>query len=660
MRRFLAIALVAMPMVTLAQFTAPHTTTTDGDVAGTLGATVFVNHGLVGVGRISASQLDGFGESFGSASGMQVTNWARNPDGSYRGTMNILPDRGYNSGAFFADYHARIQSVNFVFNPYYGAANIGGATIAEKIVAQNQIQLGPSISGLRFTYHDDIRNTDSFTTGLDPGAGFTTLFGKIVPYVINFTGLQAPDSAEPTTYTNVNKLPIDAEALVLKNDGSGYIGDEYGGYVYYFDSQKRIVAAIVPPPAMVPHLPLGNPFYGGAPNPLNGRRPNQGIEGVALSPDGTRLFALLQSGTMQDSDSSANQTRRNTRLLVYDVSSQPVPDAPIQEFALTLPTYRGNGNGGGASNLNNTCQQSEVVALDNTRILVFPRDGNGLGATNNNQSVYKAVILVDTAVGAPTEFAGDPAKNNEGGIIATVSGGASNLLPGVTGLSWTEAVNILNTTQLSRFNIALDSGVNPTKLTLGEKWEGLAFVPAFDPAVPNDYFLFVGNDNDFLTSAGKMRGPDGTIINYNGFAAHPAARIPPAVGSPNNENDTVFLAFRVTLAATPAVDRSGFSFDRRTQRFTQQVTIRNTGATTLTGPIYLALDGLTAGVTLSNAGGVTANNAPLGSPFIQVVPAGTSLAPGAAASVTLQFANPSMGAIGYGARVLVLTGQNGV
>jgi hypothetical protein len=87
MRRFLAIALVAMPMVTLAQFTAPHTTTTDGDVAGTLGATVFVNHGLVGVGRISASQLDGFGESFGSASGMQVTNWARNPDGSYRGTI---------------------------------------------------------------------------------------------------------------------------------------------------------------------------------------------------------------------------------------------------------------------------------------------------------------------------------------------------------------------------------------------------------------------------------------------------------------------------------------------------------------------------------------------------------------------------------------------
>ncbi len=33
-----------------------------------------------------------------------------------------------NSGAFYADYAARINQVNFTFNPYYGSANIGGTT----------------------------------------------------------------------------------------------------------------------------------------------------------------------------------------------------------------------------------------------------------------------------------------------------------------------------------------------------------------------------------------------------------------------------------------------------------------------------------------------------------------------------------------------------
>jgi hypothetical protein len=384
------------------------------------------------------------------------------------------------------------------------------------------------------------------------------LFGfQVVPYVQNYIGAATPDAATPTAYENINKLALDAEALVLRPDGSGYIGDEYGACIYYFNSNKQIVGVLQPPQALVPHLPLGTPFFGGAPSPLDGRRPNQGIEGVAMSPDGTRLFALLQSGTMQDSDSNANQTRRNTRLLVYDISSSPVPYKPFASYAVTLPTLRGNGNG---QAVNNTAQQSEIVALDNTRLLILPRDGNGLGTTNNNQSVYKTVILADLAVGNPTNFGADWAKNAQGGQIATVSGGTSNLVAGITPVAWTEAVNILNTTQLSKFNIALDTGGAVTKLTLGEKWEGLSLVPALDPAAPNDYFLFVGNDNDFLTSNGKTIGPDPSlgIVTYNGFAQHPAARVPPPVGSPNNENDTLFLVYRVTIAATPNAVLSAF------------------------------------------------------------------------------------------------------
>jgi hypothetical protein len=47
---------------------------------------------------------------------------------------------------------------------------------------------------------------------------------------------------------------------------------------------------------------------------------------------------------------------------------------------------------------------------------------------------------------------------------------------------------------------------------------------------------------------------------------------------------------------------------------------------------------------------VTATFAPLGAPYIQVP--GASLAPGASASVVLQFTNPSNAAITYTTRVL--------
>lgn len=520
----------------------PRVITTPGPVATNLGSTIFINQGLVGVGRISASQIDSFGESFGSVSGLQITDWMKHWDGSYTGTFNILPDRGYNSGAFYSDYAARINEVTFRFTPHDDAAPIGGTTDLEKLLAQNQITFTSQVFGTRFTYKDPHRPGLSPTTGLDPGTSFATLFGKIVPYVTSFTGPQSPSAAASNTYDNINKLALDAEALVLKHNGSGYIGDEYGANIYYFNPNKQIVGVIVPPAAFQPHLPAGTPFFSSAgANPVDGRRFNQGLEGVALSPDGTRLFALLQSATMQDSDASA-QNRRQTRLLIYDVSVNPVPLNPVASYALTLPTYRTTGNGAA---VNATAAQSEIVALDRHRFLVLSRDGNGLGNANPNPSVIKSVLLVDTRIGNPTNIVSDAATTTEAGKITSVPG---ELLPSITPLAWTEAINLLNSTQLSKFNIALDTGAGQvSKFTLGEKWEGLSLVPAYDRRRPNDYFLFVGNDNDFVTSAGRIKGPDGTIVSYNAFNGYPASRVPAPLDSANNENDTLLLAYRVTI-----------------------------------------------------------------------------------------------------------------
>lgn len=183
-------------------------------------------------------------------------------------------------------------------------------------------------------------------------------------------------------------------------------------------------------------------------------------------------------------------------------------------------------------------------------VLVLSRDANGQGSVSTNGSVYKSVLLVDLNVGNATNIAGT-GRDNAGGLVTTSPG---VLDPQITPLSSVEAINMLNAAQLSKFNINLDQGGTNqvTKLTLGEKWEGMSLVSANDPAAPNDYFLFIANDNDFLTNQGKMIGPDGTLIDYNAFAAHPASRVPTGpAGAATVENDTMFLAYRVTIVPEP-------------------------------------------------------------------------------------------------------------
>jgi hypothetical protein len=83
----------------------------------------------------------------------------------------------------------------------------------------------------------------------------------------------------------------------------------------------------------------------------------------------------------------------------------------------------------------------------------------------------------------------------------------------------------------------------------------------------------------------------------------------------------------------------------------QFVAIANVSSTTIDGPIYLAVDGLAPGVTLANAIGTVANVPPAGVPYVIVLGAGQSLAPGAAAGTQLRWST-SGAPISYSARVL--------
>ncbi len=514
---------LAQPSSTNNVLTGTNVTSTAGAISTSLNGFGFINHGLVGVGRIAATAVDNWGETLGSVSGLQVTNWSNQGNGSYTGVFNILPDRGYNGGspAVFSNYAARVQTVNFTFTPYTGGATSG--------VAQNQFALTYNgATSYKFTY-----GSGTTTTGLVPDSS-TTLGGRTVPYVTTSSGTAPTTSPlNPAGSNTINKITVDAEALVLKSDGSGWIGDEYGANVYYFNSTKQIVGVLGQPAATVPN---GTPAYSSEVTPSAGRRGNQGMEGLAMNPAGTKLYGLMQSALVQDSVGGNNQDRFNTRLMVWDVSSNNMPSAINAEYVMQLPIGKDTP---GAGTPNRNFAQSEIIVIDDTHILVLARDGNGKGLTTANAPVYKSVLLVDLA--AATNIAGT-AYDNTGGDI-TPSGTA--LAAGITPVSWVEAVNLLNTSQLGKYSLNVNPGSTADANSLSEKWEGMSLVPT---GTAGEYFLFVANDNDFISGATKMVGLDGTTINtINASAGLPV------------DNDTMFLAYRVTLGTSAIPEPSTYA-----------------------------------------------------------------------------------------------------
>ena len=478
-----------------------------------LGGTQFRVLGLQGVGRIAANSIDSAtGESLGSISDMQITNFQNLGGGSWSGRFEFLPDRGYNSGSIFSNYAARLNSFDFTFTPYTGTT---------PTALQNQIQT-TFVESTRFTYdHDGNPATaGKYTSGM-LASGVGSLFGLPIPTVSGNT--------TQSDGTVNGRLTMDAEGLVLDSRagraGSGWVSDEYGPYIYHFNASKQIDGLLHLPEALVPHSPTGTTNFLADP-PTNGRRINQGMEGLAQSPTGNRLFGLLQSATIQDSG-PGNQGRSNTRLLVYDVSQSDAPIDPVAQYVIQLPRIDDNG---GTAAVNRTGAQSSILALNDHQLLILSRDGNGRGASGS--PVFKSILLAE--LNGATNI--DGLFDAEGNAVAP--GGV--LSPTVTPISWVEALNILGKLDLSISELAqfgLNLNTAPGDLnTLSEKWEGLSLVSAQDPSAPRDYFLFIGNDNDFMSATGKYMDASGNLQSYNAGL----------------ENDTMILAWRVQIVPEPS------------------------------------------------------------------------------------------------------------
>jgi hypothetical protein len=464
----------------------------------TVGGTTYQVQGLVGVGRMASNLRDSHGETFGSVSGLwaDAASWTRTGD-TYTGTFLATPDRGYNVAGTI-DYAPRLNEIAVSFTP---------AALGTTGLAQNQI--GLSLTSSTRLFETLPGGGSLFMSGLDP-----------VPGGVATGGARPATAGMPELPQAFNgKLSLDAEGVVVLADGSRLVSDEYGPSIYRFNPDGAFVGAL-PVAASVRPIRNGVTDYSSnnaadgqpAPTPANpsyGRSNNQGFEGLSLSPDGRTLFVALQSAARQDGASSGASFRDHTRLFTYDVSD--LDNIQLTgEYVVKLPKFVQ-----GSSTL--VAAQSEIHAISDTQLLILPRDSNGLGV-GTQTSQLRRVDVIDIA--SATNILGQAYE----GQVAP--GGVLN--PAITPASYNPWLNINNNSELGRFGLV--NGMVPGLDNLSEKWEGLALLPALDPSAPNDYFLFLANDNDFLTTDGFHAG-EAYVGDF--------------------DNDTMFLAWRVTVTPVP-------------------------------------------------------------------------------------------------------------
>ncbi|MFI5782083.1 esterase-like activity of phytase family protein [Nocardia sp. NPDC051570] len=167
---------------------------------------------------------------------------------------------------------------------------------------------------------------------------------------VPFNGLV--DTSAPTGETmrglDGNVLPptdhgLDTEGLVAMADGTFWVSDEYGPFLVHFDASGTEIDRLAP----------GN----GLPQELSLRTPNQGMEGLTLTPDGKTLVGAIQSGLQAPGAGSAREVPM-TRIVTVDPATKAT-----KEFVYPLEDPKSR------------LAVSEITATGPNTFIVDERDG---------------------------------------------------------------------------------------------------------------------------------------------------------------------------------------------------------------------------------------------------------------------------------------------
>ncbi|KAI4238455.1 MAG: hypothetical protein LQ349_001086 [Xanthoria aureola] len=457
---------------------------------------------LAGYGFVPSNARDRYGDTlggWGSSIAIDQNTWRKLKDGTYTGTLYAIPDRGWNTQGT-VNYQNRVHTFSISLTPN------------TKATASS-----PSPPNLSLIYKSTTLLADPNggpTTGLDadPSGGLSFKDFPLLPaatFTGNGFGQPGPGG---------KSLSIDAEGLVLNRDGSYWISDEYGPYIYRFSRSGKLLTAIQPPRAFLPTRNGSISFSANSPpvydsdrtvtpaDPQSGRSNNQGLEGLTAAPDGKTIYALTQSALIQDGGPN-NPFRRQARLLQYSIRNPNRP-ALEKEYVVTLPLYTDPTS---KKTPRKVAGQSEIHYLTPTQFLIISRDSGFGRGQDNSQSQYRHIDIFD--ISAATNVASPANDNVANGSIASSTG---VLEPGVTAATYCSFLDFNVNSELGKFG--LHNGGGQDAGLLNEKWESLAVVPVDGKkGSDGEFFVFSVSDNDFITQDGYLNGGKFRYSDESGF-----------------------------------------------------------------------------------------------------------------------------------------------
>ena len=242
---------------------------------------------------------------------------------------------------------------------------------------------------------------------------------------------------------------FDPEGIVMSGKGTFFVSDEYGPFIYELGAGGDRHKVKPVPPRFLISTPGTTPATELPPFNTSGRQANRGMEGLAISPDGKKLYGLMQNALIQDGalDSKNGRIGMNVRLLELDLESHQT-----RELVYVLQDAR-----------NGLC---EILAIDDHQFLVLERDGTA-GAKAASKRIYKIDISAASDV-------------------SQVDALPTGALPaGVVPVAKTLFLDLL------------DPAFGLAGAAFPEKIEGLAFGP---PLADGRLSLLVTSDNDFKSA----------------------------------------------------------------------------------------------------------------------------------------------------------------
>jgi hypothetical protein len=199
------------------------------------------------------------------------------------------------------------------------------------------------------------------------------------------------NTGETIVDLNGNVLPADpngydSEGLVAMPDGSFWVSDEYGPFITHFDRSGRQIGRL-------------SPFDGSLPAELANRVPNKGMEGLAITPDGSTLVGMMQSALQQP-----DLTKKPGNVTTLRIVTDNLRTHATHEYLYLLDDPKTNSGA-----------VSEITALSDSTFLVDERDGNA------EPGAYKKLFKIDLAgatdIGPKATVPGATYDATKGGLL---------------------------------------------------------------------------------------------------------------------------------------------------------------------------------------------------------------------------------------------------